>query len=153
MRVMRKRVLKYAALGLAALAFVSACTSNRFARDVPLTDMRVVARYEVETSHGEERVSAEGTCSAWFNFIPSPQDTSGGYYSDVGSLFSGLSPVQSLALRSAIAKACKEHNADFLLLPEYQMTTTSYWFFYESAICTVSGTPAKFGKIRQIPAK
>lgn len=131
---------------------MSSCTSNRFARDVPAADIRVVARYEVETSHEDVRVRAGGECTSWFNFIPEPQETTGGYYSDVGSLFSGLSPVQALALRSAIAKACEEHNADFLLLPEYKMTTTTYWFFYEAATCEVSGVPAKFGKIRQIPA-
>lgn len=148
---MEKRILKYGAFGLAVLLLVASCTTDRFARDVPLSDMRVAARYEVETTHMDERVSADGSCTAWFNFMPDPQDTNGGYYSDVGSLFSGLSSVQALALRAAIAKACKEHNADFLLLPEYQMTTTRYWFFYESATCTVSGTPAKFGKIRQVP--
>ena len=146
-----KRILLYGALVLAGVAVFSACTNNRYAGDLPVADMRVMARYEVETTHADERVSADGACTSWFNFIPEPQDTSGGYYSDVGSLFSGLSPVQSLALRAAIAKACRRHGADFLLLPEYEMTTTTYWFFYESATCTVSGVPAKFGKIRQIP--
>lgn len=131
---------------------LASCTNNRFARDVPASDICVVARYEVDTTYADERVSAGGSCTSWFNFIPEAQDTNGGYYSDVGSLFSGLSPVQSLALRSAIAKACEEHGADFLLLPEYKMTTTTYWFFYESATCTVSGVPVKFGKIRQISA-
>lgn len=150
---MKKDLLKCSISALAVLCIFSACTNNRFARDIPLADMRVVARYEVETSHTGERVSADGECTSWFNFIPDAQDSCGGYYSDVGSLFSGLSPVQSLALRSAIAKACDAHNADFLLLPEYKMTTTTYWFFYESASCTVSGIPAKFGEIRQIPVK
>ncbi len=145
-----KRILLYGVLILAGGAAFSACTNNRYAVDLPMADMRVVARYEVETTHADERVSADGACTSWFNFIPDPQDTNGGYYSDVGLLFSGLSPVQALALRSAIAKACREHGADFLILPEYKMTTTTYWFFYESATCTVSGVPAKFGKIRQV---
>lgn len=137
-------------LPLVFLGFVSGCTSDRFAREIPLTDARVLARYEVKTTHRSEYVSGYAKCSSWFCLLPETQ-IEGSYGSDIGSLFSGLSPVQALALRTAIANACKANNADFLLIPEYEMTTTSYWFIYESAKCTVRGLPAKFGELRQIP--
>ena len=97
-------------------------------------------------------VDGNGESTTWLHFIPDSQETSDGYFSDVGSLFSGLSPTQSLALRAAVADACKNAGADFLLLPRYDMTTTSCWFFYESATCRVSGYPAKIQKIRQVRA-
>lgn len=139
--------------GLSVLSFlglVCGCTSERFAREIPETDARVLARYEVKTTHASEFVSGYAECSSWFSSTPNSQIV-GGYGSDIGTLFSGLSDVQALALRSAIAEACKAQNADFLLVPTYEMTTTNYWFIYESAKCTVRGLPAKFGDVRQIP--
>lgn len=135
----------------AALA-ASGCTSARYARELAGDSIRVSARYELETTHEDARVSGNGESTTWLHFIPDSQETSDGYFSDVGSLFSGLSPTQSLALRAAVADACKNSGADFLLLPRYDMTTTSCWFFYESATCRVSGYPAKIQKIRQVRA-
>lgn len=136
-----------------AAAILAGCTSNRYAREVPGADLRALARYELETTVGEERVAGSAESSTWLHFIPDTQSTADGYFSDVGSLFSGLSPTQSLALRAAVADACKRAGADFLLLPRYDMETSSAWFFYESAKCTVTGYPVKIGGIRQIPAR
>lgn len=132
-------------------AALSGCTSERYAREAPFGDLRVKARYEMETTHEDERVSGSGECSTWWVFIPDTQETSFGYFSDVGSLFSGLSPTQSLALRAAIHDACRKSGADFLLLPRYEMKTTSAWFIYESAECSVTGYPAKVKGLRQVP--
>lgn len=136
--------------GLCLASLFCGCTSDRSARDVSFSDIRVFARYEVETDIKGDRVEGEAEISSWFNFIPDAKNTSGGYFSDVGSLFSGLSPTQSLALRAAVSDACKKAEADYLLMPRYDMHTTSVWFFYESASCNVSGIPVKIKKIRQV---
>ena len=146
-----KKIVCACLSGAFALAVFSGCETRRFASDVPVGDLRVLARYEVETTHADERVAGSAECSAWIHFVPEAQDTSNGYFSDVGSLFSGLSPVQSLALRAAIADACRKSGSDYLLLPRYDMKTYSAWFFYESAECSVTGYPAKIERIRQIP--
>ncbi|MGN0860910.1 MAG: hypothetical protein ACI4P3_03345 [Candidatus Spyradosoma sp.] len=145
-----EKILFLCLAGICA-AVLSGCETQRYAREIPLGDVRALARYEIETSHGDTRVSGYAEDSAWLHFVPEAQETTGGYFSDIGSLFSGLSPVQSLALRAAVADACRKSGADFLLLPRYDMKTVSAWFLYESAECTVSGYPVKIEKIRQVP--
>ena len=129
---------------------LAGCTTDRLARDISKEDFRISAHYEAETTHESVRTEGRATASSWFNFLPSAQDTGGGYYSDVGSLFSGLSPTQSLALRAAIADACEKSGADFLLLPRYNMKTKSYWFLYESVSCSVSVFPVKVVRIKRV---
>lgn len=129
---------------------LAGCTADRLARDISKEDLRISAHYEAETTHESARTEGQATASSWFNFLPSAQETSDGYYSDIGSLFSGLSPTQSLALRAAIADACEKSGADFLLLPRYNMKTKSYWFFYEAVRCSVSGFPVKVVRIKRV---
>lgn len=150
---MKSAFFKTAPLALFTAAILAGCSSSRYAREVPGADLRALARYELDTALGEERVSGSAESSTWLHFIPDSQNTADGYFSDVGSLFSGLSPTQSLALRAAVADACRRAGADFLLLPRYDMETSSAWFFYESAKCTVTGYPVKISGIRQIPAR
>lgn len=145
------KMMMPATAAICATGFFSGCTSERFAQDMPLGDFRVLARYEAETTHEETRVSGSAECSSWLYYFSDTSNTSGGYYSDIGSLFSGLSQTQSLALRSAIADACKKSGADLLLMPRYEMKTTSVCFIYEAAECSVTGYPAKVQKIRQVP--
>jgi len=153
--MVRNQSLKKQILGaFVAIFFATAfcgCTSDRSARDVSFSDFRVLARYEAETEICGDRVDGVAECSSWFNFVPEAKNTTGGYFADVGSLFSGLSPTQSLALRAAVSDACKKTGADYLLMPRYDMHTTSVWFFFESASCNVSGVPVKIKKIHQIP--
>lgn len=150
---MKSAFFKTAPLALLTAAILAGCSNSRYAREVPGADLRALARYELDTTLGEERVSGSAESSTWLHFIPDSQNTADGYFSDVGSLFSGLSPTQSLALRAAVADACRRAGADFLLLPRYDMETSSAWFFYESAKCTVTGYPVKICGIRQIPAR
>lgn len=145
------KLMMSAAAAICATGFFSGCTSERFAHDVPLRDFRVLARYEAETTHEETRVSGSAECSSWLYYFSGTPNTSGGYYSDIGALFSGLSQTQSLALRAAIADACKKSGADLLLMPRYEMETTSVYFIYEATKCVVTGYPAKVQKIRQVP--
>lgn len=57
-------------------------------------------------------------------------------------IFSGLSEMQSLALREAIADACKKANADFLVAPRWELSLSSDKS--DTVVtCTVSGYPAK----------
>lgn len=142
----------FALLGLASVALLSGCTTERPARDISKDDFRVSAHYTAKTVHENTRAEGSAYTSSWFNFSLPAQDTDGGYfYSDAGSLFSGLSPTQALALRAAIADACRKSDADVLLLPRYNMETKSFWFFYESVRCSVSGFPAKIIEITQVP--
>lgn len=57
-------------------------------------------------------------------------------------IFSGLSEMQSLALREAIADACKKANADFLVAPRWELSVSSDKRETE-IVCSVSGYPAK----------
>lgn len=148
-----KKIVTFRATAFVAAMFagtLAGCTTDRLARDISKEDFRISAHYEAETTHESVRTEGRAEASSWFNFLPSAQETSDGYYSDVGSLFSGLSPTQSLALRAAIADACEKSGADFLLLPRYNMKTKSYWFFYEAVSCSVSGFPVKVVRIKRV---
>lgn len=57
-------------------------------------------------------------------------------------IFSGLSEMQSLALREAIADACRKSNADFLIAPRWELSVGSDKSD-TSVTCTVFGYPAK----------
>lgn len=66
-------------------------------------------------------------------------------------IFKGLSAVQSLALREAIAEACRNADADFLLVPRYELTVETLGGQETKVACTVSGYPAKIVGFEEIP--
>lgn len=56
-------------------------------------------------------------------------------------IFNGLSEMQSIALREAIADACRKSGADFLIAPRYELSIASN--SDDTAVsCTVTGYPA-----------
>lgn len=130
-------------------ATFSACTDSRHSIPVGAMDAGMLARYEAKTSVSQKRVSGKGECESYL--MPFSKDIDYDTYGDSGTLFSGLSHVEALALRAAIADACKNAGADVLIGVQYKMTTTSFYFFYEYATCEASGFPAKIEHIKQIP--
>lgn len=65
-------------------------------------------------------------------------------------IFKGLSDLQSLALREAIADACKKAEADFLLTPRYELTVETNQIDTK-VTCKISGYPAKIIGFEEVP--
>ena len=61
-----------------AAAILAGCTSSRYAREVPGADLRALARYELETTVGEERVAGSAESSTWGAFRPTPHANAAG---------------------------------------------------------------------------
>lgn len=158
---MTKKYVSQTIAALAALLIGSGCSTYHSNDRTHQAITRVEAvHFKPVFEIGQRKINGMGAAGGFFNF-----DTSMPSFSIPGigasnssafvepSLFEGLTATEAEALRDAIYKTCKANNAEYLLMPHFEIRTREFpilTFIWSKSYCTISGIPANVKKVEVV---